>query len=144
MFKSEATQKAVLSLTYPYGFSRQPLPQCVTYQHSSATRGSLGRVKQLGQTNSHHKQQKKARKIGVPEEWCCTGREERSSSALVWMCSFLPSATQGSGEAAEYGGTSAFREQHSCLTRARTAPHKGRPRKVRNVLVDPCQVPLSG
>lgn len=67
----------------------------------------------------------------MPAELCGTGNQESSSSALVWMCSFLPSAAQGEasrcGEAAAYRGMSAFGEQRGCLTQARRALHKGGP-----------------
>lgn len=57
--------------------------------------GASGQSQTTGTDQQPPQQQKKARRIRVPEEWCHTGREESSSSALVWMCSFLPSATQG-------------------------------------------------
>lgn len=74
--------------------------------------------------------------------------EKSFSSALIRMHPFLPSQFQGkpagSRKAAACRGTLVFEEQHSCPVRARRAPHKGRPHKVRNMLADPCQVPLLG
>lgn len=148
MFKSGLTRKTVLSLAYPYGLSRQPLPQRVTYQHSSATGEASGQDQTTRTDQQPPQQQKQAWRIRVPEERCHTGRREFQLSSCMDV--LVPplcdpwGSQQEAREAAEYRGTSAFGEQRGRLMQARRAPHKGRPRKVRNVLADPCQVPLPG
>lgn len=124
------------------------LPQRVTYQHSSTTETHLGRVRQPGQTNSHHSSRRKPRGSRCQKS-CAAQVEKRASAQFLYGCArsslLRPKGKPaGSGEAAEYRGTSAFGEQRGHLTQARRAPHKGRPPKVSNVLADPCQVPLLG
>lgn len=70
----QITWKTVLSLTYPYGLSRQPLPQRVPSQHSSTMGVHPGRARKPGQADSHHSGN--AQGIRVAEQGCHTGREE--------------------------------------------------------------------
>lgn len=88
MFKTEVTRQTALSLTYLYGISflsQPPLPQCVTYQDSSATEGCPGRVRQQGQTNSLHSWRRRPGGSACQQS-CVSQVHERVPAQLLYGC----------------------------------------------------------